>query len=120
MLVGSSDAPRKPLGDPAKIRQPPTTYWLIRWLFRAPWWLIIMGAAWVAVVIAIRNSQDYLNIYSQLQQGVGLTLYLALVSYSLSLVIGLVVGLIRSYRPTPPEYNASPGRVIEHVVQTVV
>jgi polar amino acid transport system permease protein len=120
MLVGSSDSSRKPLGDPAKQRLPPTTHWLVRWIFRAPWWLILMGLAWIAVIIAIRSSQDYLNIYSQLQEGVGLTLYLALTSYVLSLIIGLLVGLIRSYPPQPPEPNASPGKVLEHTIQGVV
>ena len=120
MLVDSSDSPRKSFGDPAKIRQPPTTHWIIRWLFRTPWWLILMGLAWIAVIIAIRNSPEYLNIYSQLQEGVFLTLYLAITSYGPSLIIGLIVGMIRCYPPAPPEHNATFGRIVEHTLQTIV
>ena len=120
MLVGSSDSSQPPLVESAEERHPPKTYWIIRWLFRAPWWLIIMGLAWIAVILAIRSSEEYLNIYSQLQEGVGLTLYLSLTSYVLSLIIGLTVGLIRSYPPTPPEHNARRGKIFEHFIQMVV
>jgi len=56
----------------------------------------------------------------QIQGGVGLTLYLALTSYFLSIIFGLVVGLIRSYKPQPPEYNARPRAVFEHILHAIV
>lgn len=121
MLVSSSDSARKPLDEsPAVTRTPPKTPRLIRWIFYAPWWLIILGLAWFAVVYSIANSPDYLTIFNQLKEGVGLTLYLALASYFFSLIIGLVVGLLRSYRPTPPEPNSSTRRAIEHFVHGIV
>lgn len=120
MLVNSSDLSGSSLEEPAKDRKPPSTYWMIRWLYRAPWWLLIMAAAWVAIILSITSNPDYLNIFNQLKEGIGLTLYLALASYFLSIIVGLAVGLLRSYKPTPPERNSSFRRVAEHSVHAVV
>lgn len=89
-------------------------------LFRLPWWLIILLIAWVAVIISIIRDPDYNKIYEQLSAGIALTIYLALTSYFASLVIGLLVGLVRSYRPVPPEPGMKPGKVVGQILYTAL
>jgi polar amino acid transport system permease protein len=119
MLVGSSDTPRKSLEDSTE-QQRPSANLIIRGLYRAPWWLIILGLAWVAVVIAVQNDPQYVQIYSQIQEGISLTLSISFLSYLFSLMIGLVVGLIRSNPPQPPERNAGWRQVVQQTAQAVL
>jgi len=72
-------------------------------LYSFPWWLIGLLLLGVAVVLLITSDEDYTEIFLQLREGIGLTIYLALASYALALIIGLVTGMIRSVRPKPPE-----------------
>lgn len=72
-------------------------------LYSFPWWLIGLLLLGVAVVVLITSDEDYTEIFLQLREGIGLTIYLALASYALALIIGLVTGMIRSVRPKPPE-----------------
>lgn len=85
-------------------------------LYRLPWWLVILLVLWVAVVISIIQDPDYNQIFKQLSAGIGLTLYLALTSYIGAMIIGLLVGLVRSYRPTAPEPGVSIWKTIQHIL----
>lgn len=91
-----------------------------RFLFTAPWWLIVLVVLWVAVIILIAADEEYALIFEQLREGVWLTLYLAFASYAIALGIGLVVGLIRANRPKAPEPGSSPRRVVARMAQTFI
>ncbi|MCU0514609.1 MAG: amino acid ABC transporter permease [Anaerolineae bacterium] len=89
-------------------------------LFRVPWWLLILLTGWFIVVLGILRDPEYQRIYEELSAGISLTLYLALTSYFGSLLIGLVVGLVRSYPPLPPEVGMRPGKVLGRIGHTAV
>lgn len=88
--------------------------------YRAPWWLIFLLLIMLLIVHLINTDEKYNLIYQQLQEGIGLTIYLAFASYGLAIVIGLVVGLIRSEPPTAPERGSSLGTILKHVLRTII
>jgi polar amino acid transport system permease protein len=85
-------------------------------LFRMPWWLIVMATLWFIAIISIILDPDYNSIFIQITEGIGLTLALALSAYAIGILIGLVVGLVRSYRPKPPDGKLNGRRVLTHVL----
>ncbi|MCS6835462.1 MAG: amino acid ABC transporter permease [Anaerolineae bacterium] len=90
-----------------------------RWV-RIPWWFVAIVILWIYVVISISSSPDYRRIYDELDDGIGLTIYLAVVSYLIALVIGLIVGLIRAYPPRILDHGAGWKRHLVSVLHTLV
>lgn len=84
-------------------------------LYRVPWWLIVLLGAWLLVIISIITDEQYGEIYNQLQRGLSLTIFLAVASYLIALIIGLFVGLVRAYRPKPPELGMNTSNVAGHI-----
>ncbi len=72
-----------------------------RGLFGFPWWLAVLVLGGLYVASLIINSPLYGNIFNQLRGGISMTLGVSFVAYSAALVIGLVVGLIRTSPPKP-------------------
>jgi polar amino acid transport system permease protein len=64
-------------------------------LARLPWWLILIGLADVLLFVSITTDELYSTVFSKLRQGIGVTLFVAVVAYVLAILIGLVVGLGR-------------------------
>jgi len=106
------EKPKRKTDDQARI---PWRQWV-----RLPWWLLAIALLWLYVVISISNSSDYQRIYDELDDGIGLTLYLAVVSYLIALLIGLVVGLIRAYPPRALDYGAGWRRHVASALHTLV
>lgn len=71
--------------------------------YTAPWWLFIMVLTWVWVIYQMQFNEDYTDAFRQIKRGIPLTLWLAVASYFLALIIGLLVGMLRAYPPQPPE-----------------
>jgi polar amino acid transport system permease protein len=88
--------------------------------YTAPWWLVILFLLWMAVVTIIPFNDDYNAIYSQLQEGVSLTIYLAFTSYAIAIVLGLITGIIRANPPQPPAKGMRLEQRIGRVVQTII
>jgi ABC-type amino acid transport system permease subunit len=70
-------------------------------LYGVPWWAVFMAVigAWIAVSIAADDV--YSNIFRQLKAGVNMTLRVSTTAFALAMVIGLIIGLIRSNPPRP-------------------
>lgn len=68
-------------------------------LKKLPWWLVMMGILGVYVGVLVLADETYNSIFMALQQGVIVTLRISILSYILALMIGLFVGIIRSYPP---------------------
>jgi ABC-type amino acid transport system permease subunit len=66
-----------------------------------PWWAAVMVIIGVYVSISIAGDPIYDNIYTQLRAGVSLTLRVTFSAYAGGLLIGLIIGVIRSYPPRP-------------------
>jgi len=80
-----------------------------------PWWLAVMAVLGVWVIYLIANQQTYSRIFTQLQDGVRVTLFVSIVAYVIALIIGMVVGVMRSY---PPEADSGPLRVAGYHIAT--
>lgn len=65
-----------------------------------PWWLLIILIAGAFVLYSMLQEQQYVRAFAYLLQGVGKTIYLAVVSYAIALVLGLIAGLGRVSRST--------------------
>ncbi len=60
-----------------------------------PWWLVIIGAFLLWMLVLILTTSDFRDAFEFMREGLSITLYATLVGFSLSMVIGLVVGLGR-------------------------
>ncbi|MCC6798865.1 MAG: amino acid ABC transporter permease [Anaerolineae bacterium] len=68
---------------------------LIRRLARSPWWLLAMIVLIIAFVLSIRTTHPYPVIWGAVRQGIWTTIWVSIVAYSLSLVLGLLIALLR-------------------------
>lgn len=73
----------------------------IEMLYSFPWWALILAVvgAWIGILIS--RDALYSTIFDQLSVGVITTLKVSFISYGAALIIGLIVGTIRSQRPRP-------------------
>ncbi len=65
-------------------------------------------------------SEQFAGIADYLSAGIRMTLYISFVAYSFAIIIGLVVGLIRSSLPQPPKKGASPADVALAALRTLL
>lgn len=79
-------------------------------LYTFPWWALILVLAAIWIAISIAANDVYSNIFRQLREGISMTLSVAGISYFFAVLIGLLVGLIRS---SPPKArNGVMGKII--------
>lgn len=91
-----------PANTPITTPKQTWTLWrFYRSLFNIPWWGVILAIMGLWVADAIRSNPDYAKAFEQLSAAIPLTLQIGLGSYALALVIGLLLGLIRSSPPKP-------------------
>lgn len=79
---------------------------IVERLSHLPWWLLIILLGGVILFYAITTNELYSVIFGRLVQGVGVTLFVALVAYTVAIVIGLIVALGRVSK-NPITYNLS-------------
>ncbi|MCD6355732.1 MAG: amino acid ABC transporter permease [Anaerolineaceae bacterium] len=60
-----------------------------------PWWLAIIGIVIVVMLILIINAPTYHEAFTTMTVGIATTISITLIAYSISLIIGLIVGLGR-------------------------
>jgi polar amino acid transport system permease protein len=93
-------------------------------VYNSPWWLIFLGGGWLYVVIQMASNPDYSDAYNQMQQGIPLTIWLAVASYILALIIGLLTGILRANPPQVPEtrlpLRGTIGKIIHLIAYNVV
>ncbi|NLE43204.1 MAG: amino acid ABC transporter permease [Chloroflexi bacterium] len=72
--------------------------WPVSWtqgLRRLPWWLLILLLTGLIIVYSFISSEKYQDALEFLIPGIRLTVTLALVSFAISLIFGLIAGLGR-------------------------
>lgn len=77
---------------------------IVERLARLPWWLLLILLAGVILFYSITTDELYSVIFGRLAQGIGTTIFVALVSYAAAIVIGLIVALGRVSK-NPITYN---------------
>ncbi|MCE2490231.1 MAG: amino acid ABC transporter permease [Anaerolineae bacterium] len=70
-------------------------------LYSFPWWALTMIVVGVLIGISIAADAIYSDIFSKLQAGIAMSLRVAGAAYVSAILIGLVVGMIRSSAPRP-------------------
>lgn len=104
----------------AKRKNEPKHHYSLRDAVRLPWWFLGLAVLWLLVITSIINDPKFSRIYDELQEGIGLTLYLAFMGYIIAVIIGLVVGLIRAYPPKTPDKGAGWRRYLQSAAHTVI
>lgn len=89
-------------------------------LYTAPWWLILLIVAGIFIFFTIASDAIYSGIFDQLKEGIFMTLRVSFVAYGSALIIGLIVGLIRSVPPVAPFPGAGIKAHILAAVRTVI
>ena len=64
-------------------------------LARLPWWLLIAALFGVLILWSITTNETYQVIFDRVKEGIGITIYVTIIAYSLALALGLLVGLAR-------------------------
>ncbi len=64
-------------------------------LAKIPWWLLVAIMLGALIVMAVIADDTYRDIFDFVQAGLVVTVYVTVVAYTLSLVVGLLVGLAR-------------------------
>ncbi len=82
-----------PLGRP---RRSPADYFA-----RLPYWLLLALLLGVLLLWSLLADADYNLIFNAVSKGVGVTLYVCLISFVLALLVGLAFGLARVSRNRP-------------------
>lgn len=88
--------------------------------YRAPWWLLCMILIGLSVVVLIMSDSTYKLIYDQLKEGIALTIFLAVVSYAIAIIIGLLTGVVRSNPPMAPNHGAPLWMIIRRILHTIL
>jgi len=89
-------------------------------LFTAPWWLFVLILVGILIFILISSNEIYSNIFDQLKEGVGTTLTVSFIAYLTAVVIGLIVGLIRSAPPAPPKAGTNIVGFLLAILRTII
>lgn len=96
--------------DVTTTRVLPTQSVLWNRVFAVPWWGLALILLAIGVAISIAADEIYANIFRQLREGVEMTLRISILSYIAALIIGLLIGIIRSY-PPQPQRGLIPGAI---------
>jgi len=68
---------------------------LINALARVPWWLLIILAFILYFVISIQANEFYGSAWNQIKRGIWVTVWVTLVAYPLSCLMGLIIAVLR-------------------------
>lgn len=88
-------------------------------LYTAPYWLIVMVGLWLFVISRMAVDPDYTEAFGKIQEGIPMTLWIAVASYAIALVIGLLTGILRATPPQLPSGKETPSQVLKRVIHTV-
>lgn len=81
-----------------------------------PWWIIPLIFLFITTIHLVRTNEVYANLWNQLKGGITMTLGVSFIAYGLSMLFGLLLGIIRA---NPPQKNSSIFRVIAYNLATL-
>ncbi|MGB1285527.1 MAG: amino acid ABC transporter permease [Aggregatilineales bacterium] len=87
-------------------------------VYKLPWWLITLILIGLFALILILTDETFGRIFEQLREGIAMTLGVSVIAYISALIVGLVVGLIRSRPPQVPEPGTPPLRQLRSLAHT--
>ena len=81
-------------------------------LYTFPYWFLFLVGLGVLLAISILTDTVYANIFRQLIDGLIMTLFVSGTSYVSALSVAIMVGIIRSNPPEPPQSRQSKRRAV--------
>ncbi len=67
-------------------------------LSKLPYWLLAALVLAALILWGIVNDQDYRVIFNAVRKGLGTTIYVSIIAYTLAMLLGLLLSLLRIYR----------------------
>ncbi len=86
-------------------------------LYTLPYWIFFLAILGVLLAISIITDKVYSNIFRQLMEGVSMTLFVSIASYLTALSIAVIVGIVRSNPPAPPQSRESRRKSLMRVLR---
>ncbi|MDX2139700.1 MAG: amino acid ABC transporter permease [Chloroflexota bacterium] len=71
---------------------------LIRRIARYPWWIIMAALLVVLFIWTVSGDETYQEAWAQIVQGIWTTIWVAVVAYGISVLLGLLIALLRRSR----------------------
>ncbi len=85
--------------------------------YTLPYWIIFLVILGILLAISIITDKVYSNIFKQLIDGVSMTLFVSMASYLTALSIAVIVGIVRSNPPAPPQSRESRRKGIMRILR---
>ena len=89
-------------------------------LYTLPYWFIFLIGIGILLGISIITDEIYAGIFEQLQEGISMTLFVSIASYLVALIIAIIVGIIRSNPPEPPQTKETVWKTFLRIVKTII
>ncbi len=86
-------------------------------LYTLPYWLIFLVIVGILLAVSIITDAIYAKIFDQLKEGILMTLFVSIASYGLALSFAIVVGIIRSNPPAPPQTSETAWKATVRVLR---
>lgn len=88
--------------------------------YTLPYWIFFLVTLGILLAISIITDKIYSNIFRQLMEGVSMTLFVSGASYLCSLTIAVVVGIVRSNPPEPPQSRESTRKAVMRALRIAI
>ena len=89
-------------------------------LYTLPYWFIFLVFVGVLLAISILTDRIYSQIFTQLIDGLLMTIFVSVGSYTLALCIAIIVGIIRSNPPAPPQSSESLRQAVSRITRIAI
>ena len=89
-------------------------------LYTLPYWLIFLVVVGVLLAISIVTDPIYARIFDQLKAGILMTLFVSAASYAIALLLAIMVGIVRSNPPTPPQTSETAWKTMARVFRILI
>ncbi len=89
-------------------------------LYTFPYWFLFLVLLGILLAFSILTDSVYSNIFGQLIEGLIMTLFVSVTSYASALLLAMVVGIIRSNPPDPPQSRQTLSRAVLRVSRIAI
>ena len=88
--------------------------------YTLPYWLIFLVVVGILLAISIVTDPIYARIFDQLKAGILMTIFVSAASYAIALLLAIMVGIVRSNPPTPPQTSETAWKTIARVFRILI
>ena len=85
--------------------------------YTLPYWILFLVTLGILLAISIVTDKIYSKIFQQLMEGVGMTLFVSGTSYICALSVAVIVGIVRSNPPEPPQSRESTRKALTRAIR---